>query len=157
MAGDPPDRRSTRIPLAWSSNMQSRDVRRALGSVAMILALLAAGACGGGSLLGPDNQVEILNEVDTFEWQATAMQNIKQTLIYSWQNTGTTANVNISSSVTAGRAVLEIRDALGTTLFGRSLAGDGTYTTPEATSGTWSIIVRLDGVDGAINFRVEKP
>jgi hypothetical protein len=65
--------------------------------------------------------------------------------------------VNISSSVATGQAVLEIRDALGTTLFGRSLAGNGTYTTSEATSGTWSIIVRLDGVDGAINFRVEKP
>jgi uncharacterized iron-regulated membrane protein len=125
--------------------------------VAMLLAVLAFAACSSGNLLGPDNQVEIVNETDTFEWQATAMQNIKQTLIYSWQNTGTTANVNVSSSITAGRATLEIRDAVGTTIYGRSLDANGTSTTPAGSSGTWTVVVALDGVDGAINFRLEKP
>lgn len=137
--------------------MPSSNDQRTWIPVAAMLTLLGVAACSSGNLLGPDNQVEIVNQTDTFEWQATAMQNITQTLIYSWQNTGTTANVNISSSVSAGQAVLEVRDALGTTIFGRSLAGDGTFTTPEAASGTWSIVVRLDGVDGAINFRLEKP
>ena len=41
---------------------------------------------------------------------------------------------------------------------GRPLNFDnGTFETPEASSGTWAIVVELDGVDGAINFRVEKP
>ena len=66
-----------------------------------VLGLLAVGACSSGRLLGPENQVQVTNELDTFEWQATAMQNVKQTLVYSWQNTGTTANVNQSSSITA--------------------------------------------------------
>jgi hypothetical protein len=137
--------------------MPSRNDHRTWIPVAAMLTLLGVVACSSGNLLGPDNQVEIVNETDTFEWQATAMQNVKQTLIYSWQNTGTTANVNVSSNVTAGRASLEIRDALRTTIFGRSLAGSGTSTTPAGASGTWSIIVQLDGVDGAINFRLEKP
>jgi hypothetical protein len=137
--------------------MQSRGGFWTRIPVAVLVALLASAACGSGNLLGPDNQLEVTNEVDTFEWQATAMQNVKQSLIYSWQNTGTSANVNVSSNVTAGRATLEVRDALGTTIFGRSLAASGTSTTPAGASGTWSIRVLLDGVDGAINFRLEKP
>jgi hypothetical protein len=137
--------------------MPSLDAHRARIPVAVLVALLAFAACSGGNLLGPDNQFELTNEVDTFEWQASAMQNIKQSLTYLWQNTGTTANVNVSSNVSAGRATLEIRDALNTTILGRSLAASGTVTTPAGASGTWTIIVLLDGVDGAINFRLEKP
>ena len=136
--------------------MPSRDGYWARSPIAVLVALLAFAACSSGNPLGPDNQLEVSNEVDTFEWQATAMQNIKETLTYSWQNTGTSANVNISSSVTAGRATLQIQDALGTPIFGRSLAASGTFTAAGA-SGTWSVFVLLDGVDGAINFRLEKP
>ncbi len=125
--------------------------------LAATLALLAVGACSSGNLLGPDNQLQVSNQPDTFEWQATAMSNIKQTLVYSWQNTGTTANVNQSSNITAGRAALTIRDALGTPIYVRSLGDNGTFTTPNGSSGTWAIVVELDGVDGAVNFRVEKP
>ncbi len=137
--------------------MSSRHGYWARIPIAVLTALLAFVACSGGNLLGPDNQLEITNEVDTFEWQATAMQNVKQTLIYSWQNTGTTANVNVSSSISAGRATLEVRDALGTTIYGRSLDANGTSTTPAGAAGTWTIVVALDGVDGAINFRLERP
>ncbi len=125
-----------------------------LGVVGVIL----VSACGGSSsMLGPDNQLQISNQADTFEWQATAMDNISQTLTYDWQNTGTTANVNQSSSISAGSGTLTIRDDQGTQVYTRSLTENGTFATQSGTAGTWTIEVTLSGSSGMVNFRAEKP
>lgn len=117
--------------------------------------LLAAGC--SDKVIGPENELEVNNETDTFQWQVTALDEVTQTLTYSWSMTGTVANVDQSANPTGGRATLRIRDDAGLEVYSRSLADDGTFQTSAGTPGTWSITVTLDEVSGAVNFRVQKP
>lgn len=120
------------------------------------LLLGSVGACGGGNVIGPANQLEVTNAADNFQWQVTALDNVTQTLTYNWQNTGTVAVVDHSpSGATSGTATLTIRSG-ATEVYSRSLALDGTTDTSAGTAGTWTIEVVLSGATGAYNFTVQK-
>lgn len=131
-----------------------RQVLRLTG-IGVGLILLALGACGGQTL-SPRFQPEISNVTDNFQFQATAMTNVSQTLTYTWQNTGISANVNQASSVTGGSAEVLIRDAQSTVVYTSNLATNGTFVTNNGTTGAWTIQVALSGVNGTVNFRVQK-
>ena len=135
--------------------MCSNRIARA-GTVTTLLLLLAAG-CSSDNLLGPDNQLEVTNNTDTFQAQASNMVDITQTLTYTWQNTGTPANVDQSGAITGGSGTLLILDADGTQVYSRSLTETGTFVTTAGTTGAWSIEVALSGTSGTLNFRVQKP
>ena len=126
-------------------------------SVVGAAALLAVAACGSDHVLGPRNQLEVTNRTGTFEWQATAMDEISQTLTYDWEITGATANVNQSSGLTGGSAALTMWDDEGRQVYARGLGENGTFTTLAGTAGTWTIRVRLSQASGAVNFRVDEP
>lgn len=128
---------------------------RALAGVIAVLCLAYAG-CDGGNTIGPQNQPQVNNATDNFQFQATNLQNITQTIQYTWQNTGTVANVNQSASLTAGTAALRIRDSAGAQVFSNDLAANGTFVTGAGVTGNWTIEVVLTGVTGTINFRVQK-
>ena len=131
-----------------------RQVLRLFG-IGLALVLLALGACGGQTL-SPRFQPEISNVTDNFQFQATAMTNVSQTLTYTWQNTGISANVNQASSVTGGSADVLIRDAQSTVVYTANLATNGTFVTNNGTAGAWTIQVALSGCNGTVNFRVQK-
>lgn len=132
--------------------------RGPIRSIILLLGVVTApSACGSSNVLGPDNNVQISNNTDTFEWQASSMDNITQTLSYFWQNTETTANVNQSPTLSGGSATLTISDADGTRVYARSLGEGGTFTTTAGTSGEWTIEVKMSGASGGLNFRAEKP
>lgn len=124
---------------------------------APIVGLLAVAACDGGSVIGPANQLQVTNATDNFQLQASALDNVSQTLTYTWQNTGTSANINQSGTLTAGSAVLTIEDDAGTQVYSRSLGETGTFQTTAGTAGVWTIRVVLSGMSGALNFRAQKP
>ena len=124
-----------------------------LGTAALLVAL----ACGDSNVLGPDNQLEVTNATDNFQIQASSMVDITQTLTYTWQNTGTQANVNQSGNITAGSATLTISDADGTEVYSRTLTQTGTFQTDPGTAGVWTIVIELSGADGTLNARVQKP
>lgn len=131
-------------------------------TVVAVLALGASG-CGGSNVIGPDNQLEVTNVTDSFEWQVTALDDVSQTLTYAWVNTGTVANVNQSSSsgtsstLSSGAASLRVTDAGGAEVYSRSLAENGTFVTSTGATGTWTVTVTLSDVTGTLNFRLEKP
>lgn len=127
-----------------------------LGAGAALLAVAIA-ACDGGNVIGPDNQPEITNATDNFQWQVSNLDNVTQTLTYNWQNTGTSANVNQATSPSGGSATLIVRDANGAQLYSRSLSETGTFQTDSGTAGAWTIVVELSGASGTFNFRVQKP
>ena len=133
--------------------MYSKTGRAVRGAIAG-LAILVAAACSD-SATGLDD-VEVSNETDTFQFQANATD-VTQNLSYNWSNTGTSANVNQSGTLTGGTAVLEIRDGAGALVYQRSLAETGTFQTDTGVTGTWIIRVLLADAGGALNFRVEKP
>jgi len=123
----------------------------------LLLAAFVVSACDSANLIGPDNQLEVTNAADSFQWQVTSLDQVSQTLRYDWTQTGTTADVNQSAGPSAGSSMLRILDGTGTEVYSRSLAESGTFTTGQGTAGTWVIEVSLFDASGAVNFRVEKP
>ena len=104
----------------------------------------------------PRFEPEITNATDSFQFQVTNIRKISQTLRYTWQNTGTVANVNQSCSVSEGTAGLTIHDGAGLQVYSRNLSDNGTFVTSAGTAGNWTIQVVLSNCSGTLNFRVQK-
>ena len=129
--------------------------RRGLLSASLASVVLLA--CGSTHLIGPDNALEVSNDTDRFEWQASMLENVTQTLSYAWQNTGTSANIDQSSSITSGTATLTIWCVNGNEMYSGPLTQNGTFETTTGESGEWTIEVVMVGVHGTLNFRVDAP
>ena len=128
-----------------------------LGRAAWILAIVAASCGDATNPIGPSNQPEVANNRDNFQFQASNLSRTTQTLAYTWENTGTSANVNQSGQISSGTATLTIRAPSGAEVYSRDLSMTGTFTTSTGSPGNWRIEVRLDNVTGTLNFRVQKP
>lgn len=127
---------------------------RPLVAAAVVIALAA---CGSDSVLDPRFEPEVANLTDNFQFQATAVTDITETVTYNWQNNGTRANINQSGTITSGTATLQIRDAAGIVVYTGNLASTGTFTSSTGAAGTWKIQLVLNDVSGTLNFRVQKP
>lgn len=136
--------------------MKSRCPARPRAHFVLSVFLLGLFGCGGSNTIGPQNQPQVTNVVDDFQFQATNLSNVTQTIQYTWQNTGTQANVNQATTVTSGSATLRIRDASNAQVFSNDLTANGTFMTGTGTTGNWTIEVVLSNVTGTINFRVQK-
>jgi hypothetical protein len=130
-------------------------MKRALVLLSVGMLTTSLFACDSANLIGPGNQLEVANDADRFEWQVTGLENVTQTLAYTWQNTSTSASVNLSSNITSGTATLSVTDANDNEMFSGSLAQNGTFPTSTGTAGNWAITVELVGVDGTLNFRLD--
>jgi len=128
---------------------------RALLSTILLTALFTA-ACGSDSVTDPQFQPEIVNVVDSFELQATGITDISQMLVYTWTNTGTTASVDRSTTLSAGSGTLTILDADGQQVYAGSITNDGSNSTQAGAAGEWTVRMVLSGASGTINFRVQK-
>lgn len=118
------------------------------------LALFASAACNDS--LAPF-QPEIANLPGNFQLQATNVRSVTNTFEYTWQNAGTTANVNQATTIAAGSAQLTILDSQGTQVYTRNLSDNGTFTTTAGTTGAWTIRMVLTNYSGTLNFRVQTP
>lgn len=129
-----------------------------VGTAAGAVLTLAAVACGvDANLIGAGNEPEVANATDAFEWQVSSLENVSQSLAYSWTNTGTTADVSQASSLEAGTAMLRVADAEGTQVYARGLDEDGTFRTETGAAGDWTVTVTLSEASGSANFRLENP
>jgi len=106
--------------------------------------------------LSPQFEPEIINNTDSFEFQATGVDNVSQMLTYTWKNTGTQANINQASTITSGSATLKIEDANGEVVYQKDLNENGNFSSVFGFSGNWKIIITLLKMSGDINFSVEK-
>ena len=120
-----------------------------------LLALTGAG-CGDSNVIGPSNQLEVTNATDNFQFQASNLVDITQSLAYTWTNTGTQANINQSGSLAGGTALLIVRDPSGNEVYRRSLSETGSFVTGTGAAGAWRIELRLSKLTGVVNFRVQK-
>ena len=127
--------------------VRRRAWRFALGALALAV------ACGDDPLA--PFQPEIANARDNFQFQVTGLRDVTTAREYDWEHTGTVANVNHSTALSAGTALLVIRDAGGTEVYRRSLAQGGTFQTSAGTAGRWRIRVELSRASGAVNFRAQ--
>jgi len=127
-----------------------------LRTFALAGSLLVTG-CGDSSTgIGPENQLEVMNAVDQFQFQLTALDDVSDRRSYNWENTGTQATIDVSEAITGGSAILTILDADGTVMYEADLADDPDGTTPAGVSGTWRVKVVLSGTTGTFNFRIQK-
>jgi hypothetical protein len=122
--------------------------------LALLLALVGCGT--SNSSLNPQFQPQVANAADTFQFQSTGVTNVTETLSYTWQNTGIAANVDQATTVTAGTAVVVIRDAAGTQVYSAGLQNNGSFQSATGQAGNWTIQVVLQGYSGTLNFRVQK-
>lgn len=126
-------------------------------SMILFATLLLATGCGNGSNgIGPENQLEVTNAVDQFQFQLTAPDKVTDRRKYDWENTGTGATIDISQAIAGGSAILTIRDAEGTVLYDAEIAQENETPTPAGVSGTWEIEVELPKTTGTFNFRLQK-
>jgi hypothetical protein len=128
---------------------------RILVASALALALLGAPGCGNNPV-SPGKGLQVANVPDDFQFQVTGIQNYTHTYQYTWVNTGTAASVNQASVLTAGTAVLVIRDHSGTQVYSRSVTDNGTFDTAVGATGTWTIVLSTSKATGTLNFRVQK-
>lgn len=135
-----------------------RIVLRSTGAIALLLSAALLAGCGSDNknVISPVFQPEVANNIDNFQFQATGLTGVTQILSYSWRNTGVQANVDQSSSITAGTAVLTLRDSTGTLLYTRSLTEGGSLASAAGLAGSWTIRLQLTGVRGTLNFRAQK-
>lgn len=123
---------------------------------------LSLTGCGGssggraGNVLAPQFQPQIVNAIDDFQFQATGVTGVTQTLDYTWRNTSVQANVNQSCSISAGTATLILRDSTGTQIYSQSLIDNGTFVSTAGAPSAWSMQVILTNVSGTVNFRAQK-
>lgn len=129
-------------------------------------AVALAVVAGSGTWLGgcsdsataPGIQPEIINQPGNFEYQVSDVQGYTGTLSYSWQNNGVQANVDQSTTVSAGSVTLRILDGTGVQVYSRSLAENGSFPTTAGQAGTWTVRVIYSGaVAPVVNFRAQTP
>ena len=126
------------------------------GMAWLVVGLAVTAGVGCSSSTEPGIQPQITNATDNFQYQVSNVQNFTGTQNYNWQHTGTKADVNQATTVTAGSMVLIIKDAAGVEVYNQSLAVNGTVETGVGTAGMWSIKVVYSDASGTVNFRVQK-
>ena len=116
--------------------------------------------CGYGSSMNnnPPPPPGIGNMADHFQFQLSsgAYSSTTQTLDYVWSNSGTSATVTDTSSITAGTADLQVSDSMGKLVIDQPLTTNGSFVTAMGATGNWKIHVVLTGVKGTVNFHVDK-
>jgi hypothetical protein len=124
-------------------------------TLALVTGVLVASGCGD-SPTSPGIQPEIFNQADSFEYQVSDILNYSGTATYTWQNTGSAANLNLSTVGESGIATLTVQDAAGTQLFSEALDDRGTVVTGAGMAGEWTLRVDYTSFSGTVNFRAEK-
>jgi hypothetical protein len=120
------------------------------------LAVVGLAACSSDPV-SPGLEPQITNLTDDFAYQVSDVQNHTSTDSYTWQNTGTGASVDQSTSLTSGSATLVLLDGAGVQVYSRSLSESGSSPTATGAAGTWTIrIVYESTVSPAVNFRAQK-
>jgi hypothetical protein len=122
----------------------------------MLVGTVALLGCGNSSGPLAPFQPQINNITDDFQLQATNVTNATWTYNYRWLNSGDSATVNQSTTITSGSAVLTISDSTGAQLYSQSLSANGTFGVKRGIHGHWSLKVQFVAFAGTVNFRVQK-
>ncbi len=152
-------RGSTRLAVTPAASPGIR--RSVLPGAATALAILiaAAVACQDTIVkyLGPENrEVETLL-TDSLRYQAFDLDNVHDTRLWGWTNTGTVAEVRHRSFVHHGVARLTILDAVGDTVYRLvPLEYELDNETAPGVAGVWTVRLELFGARGRIDFSITR-
>ncbi len=140
---------------------QKKNASKTTLTIAMTLVAALMLTVGCGSSSNPSAslnafQPEIINNADAFSFQATAVENVTATMVYTWQNTGQQATINHSSAVDSGTVSVTILDANGTQVYANPLVASLNEPTAAGVAGAWTVTVVVTNVYGTLNFRADK-
>ncbi len=123
----------------------------------LLVGLVLLAGCGDDNPTEPlaPFEPQVSNVVDDFALQATDVTNVGTVLQYVWENTGTQAAVDHSTTTASGAASVVIRDADGTVVYDEALVPSLNEDTTSGTTGSWMITVVFSDYSGTINFRVQ--
>ncbi|MGH9262798.1 MAG: hypothetical protein ACRD08_23345 [Acidimicrobiales bacterium] len=109
--------------------------------------------------LGPENREVETVVTDSLRFQAFDLDNVHDTRVWTWTNTGTVALVHHSSFVHHGVARLTILDAAGDTVYRFvPLEYELDNETTAGVAGAWTVTLELFGARGRVDFSiVRKP
>jgi hypothetical protein len=99
---------------------------------------------------------QVVNLRDDFAFQATGLVGVNQDEVFSWEITGTTAEVNQSPTLLLGDATIFVSDANGVQVYQRSLAVNGTFATTVGVPGTWTIRLHFADASGDVGVHLGK-
>ena len=128
------------------------------GHVLRLRLLLLAGlglACQDPVMfIGPDNNPILVNQTDNFSYSAGNLDNVNQTLTWTWTNTGSSAIIQHNSLVPHGITQMTVRDAAGTVVYDLNiqLIYQETQNTNAGTPGAWTIELGMYGTTGDLDF-----
>jgi hypothetical protein len=103
-----------------------------------------------------DYRPTVANTPDNFSFQAANSTKLSSTYDYTWANSGQTAKISVTSSVTSGTANVAIYDAGGVQVYTGDVQTNGSFVTSTGMAGNWRIHVILSGADGTVSFTVIK-
>jgi hypothetical protein len=115
-------------------------------------ALVLGAACAEEAkpFLGPENNLTVVNQPDTFSLAVDDLKNVYTELSYTWENSEPRARVFHCSFLPHGEAHIVVTDAVGDTVYDREvlyrLEGISFF---DGTPGDWTVSVGLYGVTGA--------
>jgi hypothetical protein len=120
--------------------------------------LLALSGCGDDNPADPlaGFEPQVNNATDSFQLQATGVTEVGTVLEYTWENTGSQASIDHSTTTSSGAAAVLIRDASGTTVYDHGLSPSLNEDSATGEAGSWTIVVTLADYSGTLNFRVQK-
>jgi hypothetical protein len=64
--------------------------------------------------------------------------------------------VDQATTVTAGQAILSLKDANGVQVYSADLLNNGSFSAATGQTGAWTIVLALNNYSGTLNFRVQK-
>ncbi len=127
-------------------------------AVALFVSAVGITGCSDSSTppAPPGIQPEIINILDSFEYQIQSIEGYTGTATYTWENSGTVAAVDHSSVITGGLGTVVVLDAAGTQVYSGALVSSGSFLTQTGTAGNWKVTVTYATFTGTVNFRVQK-
>ena len=98
--------------------------------------------------LGPDNDAQVVNTPEKFEFTAQDLRNVNDRLSWVWTNTAPRAALRHDSFIHHGYGILTIRDAAGVLVDSTLLELNLDTETKPGTPGPWTLELTLAAARG---------
>ncbi len=129
-----------------------------IARAALTLLILAGLGCWQDpvAVIGPDNNPRLVNVTDTLSYQADGLDNVNQTLTWTWNNSGSTATITFTKEhlVPHGITQLTVTDANGTVVYDLNiqLIWNEVQHTDSGAPGAWTVNLGMFGTTGDLDF-----
>jgi len=114
-----------------------------------VVALAAACAEPVKTGFGPENDLQVTNQTDTFSLGVNDLKNVFTELSYTWRNTEVRARIFHCSFLPHGESRLVVVDVAGDTVYDRSLLYRLEGLSEAGAPGNWTVYVSFYGSLGS--------